>query len=180
MKSNSDVRHWNASSVAVLCGMCVALLAPLPARAADQLHRLDAPGPGYREQSARIKTPPDYLRPITEGHPATPRNTFDGEATLRIEPLRRGEFREVPGNLWDAGRGKLDKGNPEKPGALYFEPLPLGEDPIEELPAPPVRGEIRFPEIPEVILPQPAAVDSSMLELTPFAKPLSLELRAAR
>lgn len=174
MRTEPILRCWEPNAVASMCGVLLALQMSLPA--ADLPQRLDAPGPGYREQSWRLqKSPgPEYLRPLTDVNPTSPKTTFDGEVPLRVAPLLpRGEFKEFEGNLWEFGhRGKIDYGIPQRSEPVLEKPaFPFWEEPL------PLSEAIRLPSIPKVILTVPAAVDSGRVERVPFAEPLQLELR---
>jgi hypothetical protein len=109
------------SSAAVLLAL------PLTTYAVDALPLIDAPGPGYREQSARVMEPPGpaSLRPISFMYPfMAPQPTFDGQAPEAVRMIPRGEFRllhENPG--WNFR--VFDVPPPRQPEpALRIQPVP--------------------------------------------------------
>ena len=156
-----------------MAALCSALLVLHSAAcAADALPLLDAPGPGYREQSARVRKPvePPTVEPISFMYPFMgPPPVFDGEAPDQPLPLRRGEFR-----LLDEGAGWNFPVH-QAPSI----PFPAEEDahPSADVTAE-SQDAVRLPVIPEVILPAPKDVGEANESAQPFAEHLPLELRA--
>lgn len=135
--------------------------------AADGPPLLDAPGPGYREQRARVMEPPvpAKLEPIHFMYPfMAPQPSFDGAAVDQPLLLRRGEFMrldEHPG--WDfrfpgepaqplpPPRGDL-KVLSENPGwnfRVSEEPIPAPRLPAVPAIEPPLTAEdsLRLPPV---------------------------------
>ena len=183
------VGHWSHGARAVSAGVFLLAL-QLPSSAVDAVPLLDAPGPGYREQSARVKEPPApaKLEPISFMYLfMAPQPSFDGAAPDAPLLLPRGDFKVLSGNEgWNSR--VYDNATVIKTGSTFQLHMPRWQDRLLNGPIPDMdeaatpraeEGEaIRLPIIPEVILPAPKEADAASAPKQPFIEHLPLELRA--
>jgi hypothetical protein len=144
----------------------IAFLSPVQA-----VDIIDAPGPGYREQSWRLlKSPgPEYLRPIVDLNPASPKATLDGEAVLP-EPLTFHEMNGRDRDRWQVEVWESDPGGDFRTRRTFF--LPRDPQSLFEY-----GGELQLPQLPPSLLPPPDGLDYLGTWGFESTAPLTLELR---
>lgn len=179
-------KRWKPNAAALACTSLLVLQPPI--FAVDAVPLLDAPGPGYREQSARLMKGDELptLEPISFMYPfMAPKKSFDGSAPERPLLLREGEFKLLHENpAWNIRVFESDEAPLSQPAAAP-EPAPSSSVPVPATDVSKPEGTstspdvIRLPVIPDVILPAPKEVNEvSEPARQPFVEILLLELRA--